>query len=74
MEALLNRLVTLDREKKRTNNKGICTTKTYQHDMTTVTALAQSPILVNPKLVTWDRFSLYGEKITNIDKTDETFF
>ena len=60
--------------KKRTNDKRICTAKTYQHGMTTMTALDQSPILVYPKLVTLDRFSLCGEKNNKTTKTDETLF
>ena len=49
-------------------------TKTYQHDMTKMTALRKSPILIYPKLVTLDRFSLCGEKNNKTTKTDETLF
>ena len=49
-------------------------TKTYQQDMTTVTALCQTPILVYSKLVTLDMFSLCGEKNNKTTKTDETLF
>ena len=60
--------------KKYTSNKRISTTKTYQNDMTTITALGQPPILVYPKLVTSDRFSLCGEKNNKMTKTDKSLF
>ena len=49
-------------------------TKTYQHDMTTVTAMGQSPILLYPKLVALGRFSLCGEKNNKTTKADEILF
>ena len=74
LETLLNELFTSNpKNNEQTINEYI---KQRQINMTwpTLTALCQSTILVYLKLLTLDRFSLCSEKITNTDKTNETFF
>ena len=74
LERILNKLFTLDQENvEQILNKFI---KQRQINMIwlTLTDLCLSPILVYIKLVTLDRFSFCGEKITNKDKDWQNVF